>query len=247
MKPSIAIILATVLSPALSLTSPLTSLKEGYKLRSAHTKNFGLKSIYEVSLAFSLQLAAEHSVRGGWKGVAHGADFVGAALLTAVGGKYYSSWVTAPTGPKPRGDASLGVWEGVPDNAFTPAPPAKRALALVKPVPKLFSSGFVIAFTGYTFSSVLISIRKVLIPKYESPAIPVPPLSAALFTAVFMSTVSNLRYQLLQGLVEPAVDKAGLPETVYKGVIATLRVINGFIGSWLAVQLMRHLGLQRFK
>lgn len=61
--------------------------------------------------------------------------------------------------------------------------------------------------------------------------------------------MSNIRYQILQGLIEPVlVEKifANYP-AVKTAVISLIRLANGLLGSFLAITGMKLLGLQKLK
>jgi hypothetical protein len=65
-----------------------------------------------------------------------------------------------------------------------------------------------------------------------------------------MATSSNVRYQILQGVIEPAIDDAAarflrtkLPAFLHAMAILLVRTGNGLVGSMLAISGMRMLGL----
>ena len=104
----------------------------------------------------------------------------------------------------------------IPTNAFQPTlldgitPPTfpSRILAFFLPMPQLFRAGVISSTIGYGFTSFLTSLRTIfmnwgLLPFYEIKTRPVSVPLAAVYTGVFMAVVSNIRYQVLQGVVEP--------------------------------------------
>ncbi len=242
------------------------------------------KCLLEVSLAVSFQLLAEIERRRGsfWAE----SDYVLAGVLTAIIGKAYAAWRTAPTAPVPGsaerdakreqrlvqksgGSAGRDIWAGVPSNffAFGEYSLAQRSLAVAKPVPKLFAVGAASAFVGYGFAAVLSSLR----PPGEAPPLPpVPLLGAALYGGLFLMTVSNLSFQLYQGLVEgrivdPATSalkrriddsafsflfisnsRASAAVGLLKWLLVALgRSARGVLVSGLAIRGMQVTGLQR--
>lgn len=148
-----------------SVSSVTKSISYGYRARVAADPNFLIKSFLEVALAAGTQMMAEVSRRGA-KGCITEIDFVVAGVLTAIAGKYYSSWRVAPTAtPDGDGDGDEtvtstsvqsgtqkskdGFWSRVPTNAFQPyhldgktrPTVAERFGALLAPIPTLFEPG----------------------------------------------------------------------------------------------------------
>lgn len=219
-------------------------------------------------------------------------DFVVPAVLTAILGKYYSMWRTAKTlNDESQGAASStgknqdGGGDSmlfglpVPTNAFQPrmadgltTPKLKQRLgSFLAPVPALFQAGTIFSGVGYGIMALLVFLRTVLIPSYQTETLPVNVLYASVYTGCFMAVVSNLRYQVLQGLVEPividrwifsghGVNDSDHPKTkigssqshrlavlLRSVVIFIVRWLNGLLGSILAISGMRIFGLQRMK
>ena len=160
----------------------------------------------------------------------------------------------------------------VPTNAFQPkmadgvaTPTTQQRLgSFLAPVPALFKAGTIASCVGYGITTILIGLRTLLIPSYRTETIPVNVLYASVYTGCFMAVVSNLRYQILQGLVEPIlIDKwifFGINDEKLQNsklrrflvltrslVIFMVRWLNGLLGSVLAITGMRMCGLQRLK
>jgi hypothetical protein len=90
-------------------------------------------------------------------------------------------------------------------------------------------------------------------------------MHASLYTGAFMAVVSNLRYQILQGIVEPRIvavcariasatspapasQRLNLLEGgLRSSLILAVRIANGILGSYLAIAGMRWLGLRRLR
>lgn len=254
-----------LIDSAVALTSPVSQWKNdirvGYERRIAADPNFAKKSVLEVVLAAGTQLSAEMTQRGPQRLLPE-LDFLVAGVLTAVIGKYYSMWRVAKTQVKqsavtssPHREPSLwGV--AVPTNAFqetmldgiTRPTLAQRTGSIILPVPSLFQAGIVASTLGYGLTAVAIALRSVLLPQYVAATRQVNIVYAAVYTGVFMAVVSNLRYQLLQGLVEPALEKIlrSFP-AVCNAFLVVVRIGNGWLGSVLAIAGMKWLGLQRLK
>ena len=170
----------------------------------------------------------------------------------------------------------------VPTNAFQPkmadgitSPTTKQRLgSFLAAIPPLFKAGTIASGVGYGIASVLVGLRTWLIPAYQTDTIPVNILYASVYTGCFMAIVSNVRFQILQGLVEPTfIDDwifPGLKNTangesknqgrerntesrrrlqvVSRSILIFLvRWLNGLLGSVLAITGMRMFGLQRIK
>lgn len=252
------------------------SLAEQYRLRLEADPAFLTKSITEVILAAGTQLTAEVARRG-WERMIPEGDFVLAGLLTAIAGKYYSMWRVAPTGrnatsgkmddklKQGKDDASLSSSLSsssssssllppltVSTNAFQTDRPytlTHRIAAFLIPIPSLFRAGAIASFFGYGLTSLFILLRSALNPSYVSPTVQVNVLSACLYTGSFMATVSNVRYQLLQGIIEPRIIERllrGVPR-VKAVAIFGVRLGNGLLGSYIAIWGMKVFGLQKLK
>mmetsp|Transcript_8330 Transcript_8330/g.17997 ORF Transcript_8330/g.17997 Transcript_8330/m.17997 type:complete len:340 (-) Transcript_8330:80-1099(-) len=262
-----------VASPLPSLSKLSRSISRGYRARVAADPNFLVKSVLEVALAAGTQFAAEWNRRGGVKGCLTEIDFVVAGVLTAIAGKYYSAWRVAPTakidGDDDNDDAGDGSKDGVlveedgfwstkvPSNAFQPylldgatrPTPIGRLASLVAPIPTLFRAGVIASAIGYGLTSVLITLRTLLVPDYVAQTVNINIVHACVYTGAFMSIVSNIRYQLLQGLIEPKlVDRFfGRWPPVQAALTFAVRLANGLLGSMIAIAGMKWLGLQKLK
>lgn len=265
----------------ISPSKVMQSIKEGYNQRIAADPSFLYKSILEIILAASTQYMAEVSRRGKHRIVPE-IDFVFAGVLTAVCGKYYSMWRVARTvnanasnasenESSVEGDASSTPnWrDRVPTNAFQPTlldgstkpTLSSRCMAFVLPMPQLFRAGVIASTIGYGLTSLLVQMRTMMIPQYIVATKPVSVPLAAIYTGVFMAFVSNIRYQLLQGIVEPIfIDgiffkiqalgnsrKMKYLRYLKRLVIVLVRWANGLLGSLIAIAGMRALGLQQLK
>ena len=256
------VVLLSITRPACALTTSIakwkSELRVGYQRRLAADPSFAKKSVIEVFLAAGTQLSAELTQRGTQRIIPE-MDFVIAGVLTAVIGKYYSMWRVAKTQTADK----ISVLEdpsifglSVPTNAFqqtmldglTRPTPTQRLGSLVAPIPSLFRAGVLASFMGYGLTSAAIQLRLLLMPSFVAATRQVNIVYAAIYTGIFMAIVSNLRYQVLQGLVEPCLDGV-LRKTpsLLNLALFFVRVGNGWLGSVLAITGMKWLGLQKLK
>jgi len=234
-------------------------MRRGYEQRVAADPSFLRKSLVELMVGASTQLSAEWNIRGASQLLPQ-IDFVIADIFAAMAGKYYSMWRVAPTleaKPAPnalRDPSFAGI--GVPTNAFQetlldgitrPSLP-QRMLAFVVPMPSLFQAGSATSALGYGLVAALIFLRTQFIPSYEAVTHNMNVFHASLFSGMFVATISNLRYQVMQGIVEPKIiDRVRRFAVLHAVLTALVRFGNGFVGSWLAISGMRKLGLQKLK
>jgi Protein RETICULATA-related len=252
----------------------------GWEARTNADPNFAFKSTAEVALAALTQLSAEWKSRG-LNRMLPEVDFVVGGVVTAIAGKYFAMWRVAPTraaaatatvtadaesaeakaGPMSQARASEPRVFGmaVPTNAFQPRmmdgttrpTPAQRGASLLAPVVPLFRAGIASSAVGYGLTHLFVRLRELALPSYVPATQHVNIVHASIYTGAFMATVSNVRYQVLQGVVEPWVAKAceswGGRAEVRNAIIFAIRIANGILGSLLAIAGMRWLGLQRLK
>lgn len=232
-------------------------IRNEFQLRIAADPDFVERSIVEIIFAISMQFTAEVGRRGLHR-ILPEIDFVVAGLLTATAGKYYSMWRVAKTVNRDGKERSnLSSWSSkVPTNAFqdtlvdgiTKPHFLHRVAALFVPMPSLFQAGFIASLIGYGFTGFLVSLRTTVVPSYEAATVSVNIFHACLYTGAFMSIISNIRYQVLQGLIEPVIDKWFVNTPAARKVsTSVVRLGNGLLGSYLAISGMKILGLQKLK
>ena len=244
---------------ATSIRRVTSSISTGFQQRVEADPSFAMKSATELVLAAGTQLSAEWNRRGA--SLVPELDFVVAGVITAMVGKYYTMWRVAPTLLNDKVDAvelAEATFGGVPvpTNAFQPTlvdgttKPSfqQRVLSLFAPMRSLFQAGIVASSLGYGLTALLIGFRSYLMPTYVAATRNVNIVYASIYTGVFLALVSNLRYQVLQGIIEPRfIDKLRKYPLLHSVVTFVVRMANGFLGSVLAIMGMRMLGLQKMK
>lgn len=235
------------------------SVITGLNQRLAADPSFLKKSVTEVVIAAGTQLSAEWNRRGA--SILPELDFVVAGVLTAVFGKYYAMWCVAPTSANDDSEKEISQQEtfagvSIPTNAFqrtlldgkTIPSISQRVLSIIAPVPSLFKAGTCASFFAYGLTALLISLRAIFLPEFVAVTSNVNIIYASIYTGVFMAIVSNLRYQILQGIIEPYfIDKVRRYPLVHSALTFSVRTANGFLGSLLGIMGMQKLGLQKLK
>mmetsp|Transcript_21070 Transcript_21070/g.44065 ORF Transcript_21070/g.44065 Transcript_21070/m.44065 type:complete len:366 (-) Transcript_21070:221-1318(-) len=141
----------------------------------------------------------------------------------------------------------------VPNNAFQPTlldgrtKPTlpSRLLAFLLPMPQLFRAGVISSTIGYGLTYLLTALRTILmergiIPFYDVRTEPVSVPLAAIYTGVFMAVVSNVRYQILQGVVEPYLIDGGF-DKLERGLDALESRLRGMRELGMLSRLLRGL------
>ncbi len=205
-----------------------------------------------------LQISAEYTKRreNFWKE----ADFVVANVIMAIIADFMLTWLPAPTLPlRPKlatsASAAARFWAGVPDNAFQIATAARpftavqRLAAVARNGAKLFCVGTAASFIGTGTTNGIIAVRKALDPSYTQKGEDMDLVRQSAAYGLYMSVSSNLRYQIIAGVVEqrmiePLLHGFPLASTAASFVV---RTGNTFVGSLLWVDFIRLLGLQKQK
>ncbi|KAI8471097.1 MAG: hypothetical protein J3K34DRAFT_418522 [Monoraphidium minutum] len=111
---------------------------------------------------------------------------------------------------------------------------------------KLFGVGLGASFVGVAATNGLILLRTLLDPDFSPLNQPQNVLVTSLAYGVYMATSSNIRYQILAGLIEERGVEAwfrGNPRLC--AVLSfVFRTSNTFIGSLLWLDFVRLLGMQ---
>lgn len=246
------------------LTSALLARSAGFRERLLGDPSFLLKLAIELGIGLCTKTTAEYAKRG--EKFESQLDFVAANVLMALAADFMLVWLPAPTyslgvdaatalGRKKAGilSTAMNVFSGCPENAFQRVPKGyapftvtQRVGAVVRNGLKLFGVGFGASVMGVAVTNGLVAARCMLDPSYVPLNAPQDVVVMSGAYGLYMATSSNLRYQVMAGVLEERVI-----ETVFKGNPAVcgalsfaLRTGNTFLGSLLWVDFIRLLGLQ---
>ena len=230
----------------------------GFRERLLGDPLFLNKLAIEVGIGVCTKISAEATKRreNFWKET----DFVVANVIMAIIADFMLTWLPAPTLPlAPRLGASASAaarfWAGVPDNAFQVVSAGRtftgvqRVAAVVRNGGKLFCVGTAASFIGTGMTNGIISLRKAMDPNYAQQGEDMDLVKQSLSYGLYMSVSSNLRYQVIAGVVEqrmiePLLHGFPLASTAASFVV---RTGNTFLGSLLWIDFLRIMGLQKQK
>ncbi|GLJ26709.1 hypothetical protein SUGI_0520220 [Cryptomeria japonica] len=187
-------------------------------------------------------------------------DFVIADVVMAIVADFMLVWLPAPTvSLRPALALEAGMiskfFYNCPDNAFqvalrgTSYSLLQRVGAIVRNGAKLFCVGTSASLIGTGATNLLINARKAVDKEFAGEAEDVPVISTSVAYGVYMAVSSNLRYQLLAGVIEqrilePLFHKQKL---VLSMLCFAVRTGNTFLGSLMWVDYARWTGIQKIR
>lgn len=187
-------------------------------------------------------------------------DFVIADVVMAIVADFMLVWLPAPTVSL---RSSLSVQAGwlsklfynCPDNAFQVALRGtsysflQRVGAIVRNGSKLFLVGTSASLVGTGATNLLISARKSIGTDFAGEAEDVPIVSTSIAYGVYMAVSSNLRYQIVAGVIEQRILEPWLhnKKLLLSMLCFAVRTGNTFVGSLLWVDYARWTGVQKIK
>ncbi|KAI5061180.1 hypothetical protein GOP47_0023685 [Adiantum capillus-veneris] len=178
-------------------------------------------------------------------------DFVFADVVMALIADFMLVWLPAPTVSLRPISKQAGTiakfFHGCPDNAFqvalrgTSYTVLQRIGAIVRNGAKLLVVGTSASLVGTGATNALINVRKILDKDFAGHAEDVPIVSTSLAYGVYMAVSSNLRYQVLAGVIEqrilePWLHKQKLALSI---ICFAVRTGNTFLGSVMWVDYAR--------
>jgi hypothetical protein len=233
----------------------------GFRERLMADPGFILKLAIELGIGICTKTTAEYAKRQ--DKFESQLDFVAANILMALVADFMLVWLPAPTyavGGK-VGAASGGllkkfndVFKGCPENAFQVVPPGyapftlgQRAGAVVRNGIKLFGVGCGASLLGVAITNGLIELRQFMDPSFVPLNDPQDVATMSAAYGLYMASSSNLRYQVLAGVLEERViEKIFRGNPAICGALSfAVRTGNTFLGSLMWVDFIRLLGLQK--
>ncbi|XP_044491098.1 protein RETICULATA-RELATED 4, chloroplastic-like [Mangifera indica] len=187
-------------------------------------------------------------------------DFVFADVVMAIIADFMLVWLPAPTVAL---RAPLAVSAGpiakflhnCPDNAFQVALAGtsysflQRIGAIMRNGAKLFAVGTGASLIGTGITNALINVRKAFDKSFADEAEDVPVLSTSVAYGVYMAVSSNLRYQVLAGVIEQRILEPLLHQhkLILSAICFVVRTGNTFLGSLMWVDYARWVGIQKIR
>jgi hypothetical protein len=228
----------------------------GFRERLLADPSFFVKVAIEVGIGVFTKSTAEYTKRG--PAFSSELDFVAANVAMALVADFMLVWLPAPTlsyaaRAAPPSNALLRFLATCPENAFQKVPPgyapfslAQRFGAVARNGAKLLGVGFGASLLGVSFTNGLIAVRQLVDPAWSPPNAPQDVLTMSAAYASYMAVSSNLRYQVLAGVVEERGIEtllAGRPG-LCNALSFVVRTGNTFLGSLMWVDYLRLLKLQ---
>ncbi|KAK3223913.1 hypothetical protein Dsin_010938 [Dipteronia sinensis] len=187
-------------------------------------------------------------------------DFVFADVVMAIIADFMLVWLPAPTvSLRPPLAVSAGsvakFFYGCPDNAFQVALAGtsysflQRIGAIMRNGAKLFAVGTSASLVGTGITNALIKARKVFDKSFAGKAEDVPIISTSVAYGVYMAVSSNLRYQVLAGVIEQRILEPLLHQhkLILSAICFVVRTGNTFLGSLMWVDYARWIGIQKIR
>ena len=227
----------------------------GFRERLLADPGFMVKVAIEVGIGICTKTTAEYTKRG--DNFQSQLDFVAANIMMALVADFMLVWLPAPTYSPNKKPASPGLlakmFAGCPENAFQKVPAGyspftigQRLGSVVRNGTKLFGVGFFASLLGVGFTNGLILVRQMLDPTFVPLNDPQDVLLMSAAYGTYMATSSNLRYQVVAGVIE----ERGV-ESIFRNspaVCAALSLVirtgNTFLGSLWWVDFLNLVGLQ---
>jgi hypothetical protein len=229
----------------------------GFRERLLADPSFFVKVAIEVGIGIFTKSTAEYTKRG--ESFSKELDFVAANVAMALVADFMLVWLPAPTlsfaaKAAPSANPLLRFLASCPENAFQKVPPGyapftlgQRAGAVARNGAKLLGVGFGASLVGVGATNALIAARQFLDPAWSSPNPPQDVVTMSAAYASYMAISSNLRYQVIAGVVEERGIEtllAGRPG-LCSALSFVVRTGNTFLGSLMWVDYIRLLGLQK--
>ncbi|GMI84144.1 hypothetical protein HRI_002083700 [Hibiscus trionum] len=185
-------------------------------------------------------------------------EIVFADVVMAIIADFMLVYLPAPTiSLRPPLAVNAGViskfFHGCPDNAFqfalhgTSYSLLQRLGAIMRNGAKLFAVGTTSSLVGTAATNALINARKAVDKSSVDEVENVPILSTSVAYGVYMAVSSNLRYQVLAGVIEQRMLEPLLHQhkLMLSAICFAVRTGNTYLGSLLWVDYARFVGIQK--
>uniref|UniRef100_A0A0E0L218 Protein RETICULATA-RELATED 4, chloroplastic n=1 Tax=Oryza punctata TaxID=4537 RepID=A0A0E0L218_ORYPU len=227
----------------------------GFKERLLADDLFLAKVAMECGVGIFTKTAAEYERRR--ENFVKELDFVIADVVMAIVADFMLVWLPAPTvslqPPLAVNAGSIAkFFHNCPDNAFQVALAGtsysllQRVGAIVRNGAKLFAVGTSASLIGTGVTNALIKARKAVSKDFEGESEDIPIVSTSVAYGVYMAVSSNLRYQILAGVIEQRMLEPLLHhhKLVLSALCFAVRTGNTFLGSLLWVDYAKWIGIQ---
>ncbi|KAK3138892.1 hypothetical protein QOZ80_5AG0374790 [Eleusine coracana subsp. coracana] len=227
----------------------------GFKERLLADDLFLSKVAFECGIGIFTKTAAEYEKRR--ENFMKELDFVICDVVMAIVADFMLVWLPAPTVSLQRpiagnAGAIAKFFYNCPDNAFQVALAGssysllQRTGAIVRNGAKLFAVGTSASLIGTGVTNALIKARKAISEDSAGEAENIPILETSVAYGVYMAVSSNLRYQLLAGVIEQRMLEPWLHrhKAALSAMCFAVRTGNTFLGSLLWVDYARWVGIQ---
>ncbi|KAE8691018.1 hypothetical protein F3Y22_tig00110893pilonHSYRG00930 [Hibiscus syriacus] len=228
----------------------------GFKERLLADDLFLAKVAMECGVGIFTKTAAEYERRR--ENFFKELEIVFADVVMAIIADFMLVYLPAPTvSLRPPLAVSAGAiskfFYSCPDNAFQVALPGtsysllQRLGAVMRNGAKLFAVGTISSLVGTAITNALINARKAVDKSAADEVENVPILSTSVAYGVYMAVSSNLRYQVLAGVIEQRILEPLLHQhkLVLSALCFAVRTGNTFLGSLLWVDYARLVGIQK--
>lgn len=243
-----------------SLLSPFLGI-QGFRERLLADPSFFVKLGIEIGIGMCAKGTAEYTKRG--ENFSNELDFVFANVMMALVADFCLVWLPSPTisfREKKVGTNFLQnnplqrYFSTCPDNAFQKVPSgyqpftlAQRAGAPLRNGLKLLGVGFGASLFGVGCTNALIFARQLLDSGFQPQNPPQDVFTMSAAYASYMALSSNLRYQVIAGVIEERGIEAFLGKypRLCNLLSFAVRTGNTYLGSLMWVDYIRLLGLQK--
>nr|XP_025622851.1 protein RETICULATA-RELATED 5, chloroplastic isoform X2 [Arachis hypogaea] len=243
------------------LISELTHRFQGFRERLLADPKFLHRLAIEEAISITTTLIAQYEKRK--ENFFQELDYVITDTVRGSIVDFFTVWLPAPTlsflsyadeANAPENINSLiGLLGSIPDNAFQKNPAGTnwnlnhRIASVVFGGLKLAGVGFISSIGAVASSNSLYAIRKLLNPAVvtQQQIVRSPILKTAVVYSLFLGISSNLRYQVIAGLVEHRLSEQFASQTLFVNMVSFVaRTVNSYWGTQQWIDIARATGLQ---